>query len=545
VRLQGGVATPLFVTQQTAASVAFVREQRQDTIIKLPEDPNTENAPTPLSTTTFIPQWISASTTRLQVRTAQAASPLPRTASDIRSRWLAGWQLELLLQVVEPNPVALGNEAILDGDLTGLEPGMLVVLATHDGGSAQLVELTSVTVTSATAISAATTTIAFRGRGPAPASGFQKSDLVVLANVIRISHGKTVREVLGDSDGVTPFLRFTLKKSPVTHLPEALGAVPALEVRVDNVLWTRVVDFSQSGPEDRHYLVQRDEAQALSVLFGDGQTGAVPPAGQRHVRAVYRVGTGRIGNVEAGRTSRLQKAHPLVLSALNPLPISGGTEPAAVDQVRTEATRFIRTFDRAVSATDYADLALLFPGIARAKATSDPATGVALVVADADGNALGDSGPFRSFLDTRRDRGVPLRLVAPEPVDVVLAVNVEFDGAFFDFEVAKSVRDAIASSSESAPGLFAFRGRELGQPAFLSEVYRALHAVPGVVFSQITVFDLAPPKQLAPSPKLFRARLPFARRQLAVQDAIQIAAQQWLRVTLDNLSIKPRLHEDD
>lgn len=526
-----GSLTPYFVTLQTDLSVSFVREQVHTVIIN-PPAPTTTAA---VRTADVVPQWISASTTRLQVVDA-AGTDLKRDAdgNDLRSRWQAGWALELRLQEKTASLEPVVSELVLAGDLTGLEPGMLVVLTTQDGARSQLVELTSIKV----ANDLATTKIVWKTRGPEPDGGkLAKSEIDVLGNVIRVSHGKAVNEVLGDSDGVTPFLRFALKKAPVTQLPDASGAVPALEVRVSDVLWTRVEDFAQSGPDDRHYLVQRNEAQVTSVLFGDGRRGAIPPSGRRHIKAHYRVGLGVIGNVEAGRLSRIEKAHPLVDTLVNPLPIAGGAEPAAVEQVRQQSTRFIRTFDRAVSPSDYADLALLFPGVARTQATSSPTSGVVLVVADAEGNPLGDIEPFKAFLDARRDRSVPMAFRSPKGIDVFVTIEVELDPAFFAFQVEENVRKALIGTALDAPGLFTFRGRQLGEPGHLSRLYQAVNAAAGVVFSQVVHFDLVPDPASNTTETVTSAR--------HVRDVIQVAPHEWLRLRADNLSVRAVPRKDE
>jgi hypothetical protein len=139
------------------------------------------------------------------------------------------------------------------------------------------------------------------------------------------------------------------------------------------------------------------------------------------------------------------------------------------------------------------------------------------VVADAEGEALGDLATFRAFLDARRDTSLPLTLTTPEARDVRIAVTVEYDPAFFDFQVEAAVRDALAGASDEAPGLFTFRGRTFGEPAHLSQVYRTVNAARGVLFTEITAFDLAPASGL--------------------HDAIRVAAHEWLRMDPVNLGI--------
>jgi hypothetical protein len=539
LKVEGDAAPlPHFVLLQRPASVSFIREERQDTVITVPDNPKTKpDEAVTSSSTAFAKTWISASTTALQVISApvhptegSSKHPSKRSFHDIRSHWIAGFELSLSLVDETPNtnPVVEGQALSLEGDLTGLEPGMLAVLTTRDGSVAQLIELTGVAVSPSVPDVEPTTTIVWKQRGATPDHTFTMNDTLVLGNVVRVSHGKAKDEVLGDSDGVTPFLRFALKKSPVTHLPDARGAVPELEVRASDVLWQRVDDFSDSGPEDRHYILQRDEEQVTQVLFGDGKKGAIPPAGRRNIRAEYRHKLGRIGNVEAGRLSRLGKAHPLIATVRNPVPVAGGTEPASLNQIRVESTKFIRTFDRAVSAPDYADLALLFPGVARSRATANPSTGVVLTVADADGQALVDMEPFRAFLDARRDRGIPLAFKDPEQAKIVVSVRVEFDPAFFEFQIERGIREALTSTSETAPGLFAFRRRAFGQPAFLSQVYEAVNDVEGVTFSEILVFDVLPDTD---------GDSEADQTVSEVRDAIAIASHEWVYLDPANLTI--------
>ncbi|WP_017446747.1 hypothetical protein [Gayadomonas joobiniege] len=48
-------------------------------------------------------------------------------------------------------------------------------------------------------------------------------------------------------------------------------------VTINGIKWQRVDTFSNSGPKDKHYLLQPDEGK---ITFGDGKNGLIPPAGQ-------------------------------------------------------------------------------------------------------------------------------------------------------------------------------------------------------------------------------------------------------------------------
>lgn len=477
----------------------------------------------PAAVTELVPHTneLAATVTAIQARNYWGYM-LYRAQQDIRaSRWLFDFQLMVPLVHERPAQALVTQPLRLEGEIEGLEPGQLIALSSVDDideeGDVEIAEITSVGVTGtlraevigrrgllaeAGAVASGDSLIGFRIVEPSTGGREWKlGELRLQGNVARISHGKTSEEVLGDSDGVTPFLRFPLKNSPLTHLPGPNGAVPALEVRVGGVLWTRVEDFYESDPYDRHYLLQRDEAGTTFVVFGDGSHGAIPPAGRKHLSARYRVGLGRIGNAEPGLVDRVKKAHPLVRRAHNPIAISGGAEPAGAEDVRTQATRYIRTFGRAVSVQDHADLALLYPGVSRAVAHrtmvgGDAETqvggrlGIRVTVAGASGEQPGALGDLLKFLDARRDPIVPLEVVGPSTRDVVVKVYVEYDRAYLPEAVQAAIREAFYGQRDGAPGLFTFEGRELGQPAHLSEVYAAITAVPGVAFAQVTTFDV-------------------------------------------------------
>jgi hypothetical protein len=489
---------------------------------------NSTTTVTPVTQSFVSEMWISGSVTRIRVTNHDNASML-RKDQSVRGVWLTGWRTRapLVSTVPSQEPMLEGADLGLAGRLVGLEPGMMVALSTLDGVVSQVVELIRVDLP-AEDESSPVTTIAWRARTlpTVPGHVWHHGDLRVLGNVAPIVHGKTADEVLGSSDGITPFLRFALKKSPLTHLPGASGGEPDLEVRVDGVRWTRVIDFGASGPDDRHYCIERDQDQTTSVLFGDGVRGAIPPAGKKHIHAVYRIGLGREGNVAAGQARRMVKAHPLVEHTVNPVPASGGTPPADPEGIRNQATRAIRTFDRAVSVSDHADLALLYPGVTQAAAREHDGA-VELVVADAGGQAIFDKTGLIAFLESRRDDSVALRLQDPEPAYLHLGLYVEIHPDHVQRRVETAVRAALFNldPAQGPPGLFTFAARKLGQPAHLSEVYALITAVPGVTFCQITHFSFTPSDD-TPSATL-------------VRDVLRVHPHQWLSLTSDRLHFTP------
>jgi hypothetical protein len=501
----GPALLPFVVTSAAAASVTF---RRGEVVAFDVPDITTDDGNLQVGTKTekrTIESHVAGTVTALAL-SDPAGNPMVwsiQTAYPVRGRVLGRWRQAHPVAATRPNPAPAGQGLVLAADLDGMRPGRSIVLASLDESRVHPA------IVSRFELQQDGTSRLWWDPDLAAAPVWPLGDLKVLGNVASVSHGERAEEVLGGSDGVSPFQRFALKKHPVTHVPGGAGGEPELEVRVDNIAWRRVEDFHGAGPNDRVYRVEQDETHASSVVFGGRGQGAVPPAGRKNITASYRFGLGTDGNVGSRRVSRIKKAVPILQSAVNPAPLAGGAAPADADAIRVEATRYIRTFDRAVSVQDFADLVLLFPGIVRSAAHWIEGTGVHLVVATADGDAPPALAAVRAFLDARRDVTVPLRLVDPMPVDVTLAAALNADPSF----LTETVRNAaLAALVEGDPptGLFAFRRRGFGEAVPLSAVYAALHRVPGVSAVRVTRFDIA--------------------GGAAVRDTIQASQRQWLRL---------------
>ncbi len=481
VRLGGDEPVACLVASQDTTTVVFKKGYVVQTIASVTGSGTTY---TPTYAYQLAETWISGTVSRVTFDDAE------RDEFTVAHTLVGGWQrmAPVLSTRANTTPVDATTGLDLAEEVEGLERGMLMALSTLDGSVAQVIKLTDVTTVEVGDETRTHITWETLTDLPDDFAGWTVGDLQVLGNVARIAHGATKVETLGTSDGVTPFQRYALKKTPLAHDVTGENATPAVAVTVGDVTWTRVADFADSLPTDRHFKVEVDSDGVAWVCFGDGRLGAVPPAGKRNVVATYRVGLGEDGNVEAGAASRLAKAHPLVQRARNPVALAGGTEPADPSVVRTAATRYIRTFDRAVSVQDHADLALRFSGVARAAASWDDTRGVVLVAATSAGEPVSDLTAFRTWLDARRDTSVRLTLLAPDDVFVYLGLYVEPEEGYELRDVEDAVRAALAGDG----GLLTFGARSLGQALHLAEVYEVLHAVEGLAYVEVTQLALDP-----------------------------------------------------
>jgi hypothetical protein len=147
-------------------------------------------------------------------------------------------------------------------------------------------------------------------------------------------------------------------------------------VVIDGVTWTRVSDFSQSGPGNTHYRIRTEEVipgtRRSYIQFGDGNTGMYPSAGSVAI-VTYRVNGGTTTNVPDLAIDRLVvnltdvNGDPIAVLVSNPQAASGGLDPETIDQIRINAPTSVSMNARNVSLQDHVDAALK-SGAIRARA---------------------------------------------------------------------------------------------------------------------------------------------------------------------------------
>jgi uncharacterized phage protein gp47/JayE len=112
-------------------------------------------------------------------------------------------------------------------------------------------------------------------------------------------------------------------------------------------------------------VVTRSPGQAVTTgTFGDGIDGARLPSGTGNVVASYRYGSGA-ASPPTGRLTTIGQPQLNLASIQNPVPVSGGQDPEAPDDVRTAAPASVVTFGRPISATDYEQIASPAPGVSQ------------------------------------------------------------------------------------------------------------------------------------------------------------------------------------
>ncbi len=131
------------------------------------------------------------------------------------------------------------------------------------------------------------------------------------------------------------------------------------------VRWQAKEDFFASSSRSRHYVI---EAASGRVRFGDGIHGMIPAIGSNNIKASYRVGGGKAGNVGAFEISELRTSIPYVDSVANPEPAYGGSETEQMPGLFNRGPYLLKHRARAVTLEDFERIASEVSGeIARIK----------------------------------------------------------------------------------------------------------------------------------------------------------------------------------
>jgi predicted phage baseplate assembly protein len=226
----------------------------------------------------------------------------------------------------------------------------------------------------------------------------------------------------------------------LVHKPVLQGSARIqVEESGDWTDWQAVDGFEASSEGSRHYVL---DLEAGTVRFGNGVRGRAPQIGERIRALEYSYGGGTQGNVAAKAISKV--ANIGTLKASNPLPATGGAEGEAIAAALERVPGEFRRHDRAVTQSDFQELALATPGanVGRAdciplfdpKTKSQDAAGVVSVVVWPAEDLKHPNAPTPdrtllrqvcSWLDARRLVTTELYVIPPTYRQIAVAVGVQ------------------------------------------------------------------------------------------------------------------------
>ena len=318
-----------------------------------------------------------------------------------------------------------------------------------------------------------------------PLSPELQPPITVYYNLLPVTCGKTItNETLGTGDATVPGQSFMLAKSPVTYLITGSSYASTITITVNGLPWTEVASFYGQPANAQIFITREDSNQNTWVDFGDGVNGSRLQTGAKVV-ANYRIGGGA-ASPPAGKLTVIAQSYPGLRSIVNPVAVSGGSDPDPASLIKQYAPRSVLTFGRAVSVFDYQAIAAQAPGVTMATATwslgeSTQQAGVTVWVA-------GEPNVAAAVQTLLAASGDPNR-----PVTVVQAIEVSVTLTMAFVVLAGTDVNALTSALTTAlcdplTGLFSPANLGIGQGLFDSDIEAACLEVAGVIGIQSSQF---------------------------------------------------------
>lgn len=122
------------------------------------------------------------------------------------------------------------------------------------------------------------------------------------------------------------------------------------------VKWKKVPEFDSSMMDERVYTA--DFIHGI-VRFSDGKCGKIPTTGDNPtIKVEYSCGGGKVCNVEPGQIDKLNRTIGFIGQVINYDRAAGGCDQETIDEAIHRNARKLRHGYRAVTTTDYEDLAM-------------------------------------------------------------------------------------------------------------------------------------------------------------------------------------------
>ena len=289
----------------------------------------------------------------------------------------------------------------------------------------------------------------------------------------------------------------------------------------DVATWRPKSDLLNSEPDATEFVAEIETDGTAYLRFGDDRLGARPEPLTRFT-ATYRVGNGVSGNVGAESLVHIVTDLAEIIEVRNPMPARGGVEPETIEDVRQRAPSAFRMQERAVTPEDYAEVAARHPSLQRAAATFrwTGSWHTVFLTVDRQGGSVVDDAfkdDMRGFVERYRMAAYDLEVDAPRFVSLEIDMHVCVKPEYFRSDVKAALLDVFSNRvlPNGRRGVFHPDNFTFGQPVYLSPLYAAAQAVPGVASVLITVFQ----RQGKPDPKpLTTGILPMDRLEIARLD---------------------------
>lgn len=315
----------------------------------------------------------------------------------------------------------------------------------------------------------------------------------------------TIKDTIAKA-GSTSVIVFTEQKVPVVG--DNLGTTTSdvdqaysigsdyvndsMELTVGPDIWLRVKTFGFSGPNDKVFIVDISANKEAYIKFGDGINGAIPNAGLDLIGDYY-TSNGSEGNINPNTLVSVNPDLSILIPTIPDIKYYNtekgvaGTDYEDIERIRRSAPLSLRTLDRAVTTSDYKDIALLAPGVDKAEVLFECGKFVYLYIAP-NGGGTASVGFLESVRLWFQDKKMITTFVKPLPcgdsqifVDLVVTGKFRVDGPKLRQDILELLLDA-----------YSYENSDINKTIRVSDLIALIDNYPTVDFLKLNNIYLKP-----------------------------------------------------
>lgn len=330
---------------------------------------------------------------------------------------------------------------------------------------------------------------------------FNPEDVVLLSGqetAVNVVEGSLiVEEVITNASSGKPGQVYSISKLNVVS---SNVQVYVYENGVTPTPWNQVIDVALASTSSSAYSIRVSADNETQILFGTSLAGRVPPTNSK-ITATYTVTSGDAGNIPANKITSFRENQPIGLSITRSTSASGGSSGESIESMKASLKSIIKSQDRAVTLSDFIDLALRTVGVFLATASYQPSPsgGGSVTIHSmpyiSDYQSYGtDTVSVSSEVRTQLINYIqPLSMLgvtvmaAPSitlvPKSITATINVE--SSYVAVSVKRAVEDALNL-------LFNLDSLQFGKDLKIGDVYKTIHSIEGVIYAEVTLTGGSP-----------------------------------------------------
>lgn len=278
-----------------------------------------------------------------------------------------------------------------------------------------------------------------------------------------VSNGAKNQEFILNSDSKTYYIGDEI-------WPNSDYQYEGLTVYVNDVAWVETESLVNSSDSDADYYAEQFSDYAIKVIFGDGELGIIPPAGNT-IKFVYNLNIGKFGNINAGAITKVldtlsdTESNPVSIYVTQAASMLNGGDPEDIESIRANAPKYYAAGDRIVTKDDItalinANFSNILEVYILAEEDKNPPNfkefnqiTIGLLLMDTDGSPLTPDTNGENYLSyyesvdelikQKRTITVHRKYIIPDPIEIMFKVNYKKYSGFSDSSTQAKIQEAI------------------------------------------------------------------------------------------------------